>query len=223
MLKNLFGRFISFCRKDTVECLPNESTTEYWTRRVKQFGKRSVLNLGHSARVFETVTNHQKKEIYPFFVDLLNGDEELLLDLGCGPGRFTCDLADLIKGRAIGTDIIEDLLVMAPRQDRVEYRLMEEGNIPLSDEQVDVVWVCLLLGGIRGDLLTKTVQEIRRVLKSGGLLFLVENTSEIADEKHWAYRQVQQYTEMFSFAPLMMLHEYDDLEQRISLMAGRKL
>jgi ubiquinone/menaquinone biosynthesis C-methylase UbiE len=222
MFDYLLGKFPALCRKWTAQRLLKETTTEYWENRVRKFGKRSVLNLGHSESDVDNFTRYQKKEIYPFFIDELNGNEELLLDFGCGPGRFTGDLANMIKGRAIGTDIIDNLLAMAPIQDRVEYRLMEECHIPLSDSCVDVVWVCLVLGGIRGDLLTKTVGEIRRVLKPGGLLFLVENTSEKTDVDHWAYRQMGQYAEICSFVTLTHLHDYYDLGERISLMAGRK-
>jgi ubiquinone/menaquinone biosynthesis C-methylase UbiE len=222
MLKNLFQKIAAFCHDGKSLGQQFDNNTQYWEWRVRKFGKRSVLNLGYSKRQFSKITNRQKKEIYPYFVNALNGDEELLLDFGCGSGRFTCDLATMINGRAIGTDINVELLAMAPRMDWVEYQLMEEGRIPISDEHFDVVWVCLVLGGISGDLLTKTAQEIKRVLKPGGLLFLVENTSEVADEKHWAYRQVPQYAGTFSFLKLVLLHEYYDLGERISLMSGRK-
>jgi len=68
------------------------------------------------------------------------------LILVVGPGRFTVDLASLIKGKAIGVDPIKHLLDLAPRNQDVEYRLMSETAIPLEADSIDIVWICLVLG-----------------------------------------------------------------------------
>jgi len=100
---------------------------------------------------------------------------------------------------------------------------MKEGVIPVEDESMDVVWICLVLGGIIDDsVLRFTIDEINRVLKKDGLVFLVENTSEKKDGDYWKFRSVQTYQKLFSFVELRHLSDYFDLGERISIMTGRK-
>jgi ubiquinone/menaquinone biosynthesis C-methylase UbiE len=144
------------------------------------------------------------------------------LDFGCGPGRFTADLAAAIRGRAIGVDPIESLIHLAPRSPDVEYLVSDGRRIPLPDASVDLAWVCLVLGGLADAHLAETAAELDRVMRPGGLLFVVENTSEKKDFAHWAFRSVDSYRRVFPFTALSHLHDYDDLGERISIMAGRK-
>jgi SAM-dependent methyltransferase len=195
----------------------------YWEDRVQKYGKRSVLNTGHSEEEFDSVTQMQKDILFPLLKKELKGDEKLILDFGCGPGRFTFELADMISGKAIGADPIEALLAMAPKGQNVEYALIRNGEIPLQSESADVVWICLVMGGITDEqLLQTTINEIGRVLKRNGLLFLVENTSEAPDAPYWKYRTVGAYQNLFNFVDLRHLSEYYDLNERISVMSGRK-
>lgn len=195
---------------------------EYWEERVRRYGRRSVLHIGYSEREYDELTSRQRAELLPHFTGCLRGDERLALDLGCGPGRFTADLARAIGGRAIGVDIIAELLAMAPRSAAVEYRLMPEGEIPLEDASVDVVWICVVLGGLSETTLARTVREIGRVLKDGGLLFVVENTSDKPSSRYWSFRRPEQYAALFPFAPLTPLHRYTDFGERFTVMAARK-
>lgn len=218
-LGKAYGRVGRLFDRETIK----QNPVRYWEKRARDFGQRAVLNLGHSEAEFKMVTEWQKKEIYPYFVASLAGNERVILDLGCGPARFTGDLAAMIQGKAIGVDIISEFIKMAPKRGNAEFLTMQEGKIPLPDTSVDIVWVCLVLGGLKGEVLERTVDDIDRVLKPGGLLFLVENTSEIPDASHWFYRQAPQYKTLCSFANLKHLSDYFDMGERISILAGRKL
>jgi ubiquinone/menaquinone biosynthesis C-methylase UbiE len=200
------------------------SSIKYWEQRAKQHGRRAVLHLGHTEAEIEAVTCLQKEKIFPALKTRLHGKEALLLDFGCGTGRFTADLAALIQGQAIGVDPIETLIDLAPKDDKsVEYRVIKKDIIPIEDNSIDVVWICLVLGGITDkNTLYKAVNEIKRVLKKDGLLFLVENTSEKKDTEHWKFRSVQEYQTLFKFIQLEHISDYFDLDERISIMAGNK-
>lgn len=200
---------------------PPRPGREYWEWRARQLGRLSVLNWGHPESEYESVTEAQKRELFPHLVRSLRGDEKLVVDFGCGPGRFTRDLAALTGGRAIGLDIVPAYLELAPRDERVHYQLMVEGAIDLPDGCADVVWVCLVLGAIGGPTLSPSVAEITRVLTSGGLLFLVENTLAVPDSEHWKFRSVAEYRAMFPSVALELLHEYTDRGESISVLAGR--
>jgi len=195
---------------------------DYWNKRVAQYGKRSVFNIAHTEDELEKITERQKKEIFPYFVSSLEGTEKTVLDFGCGFGRFTPDLARMICGDAVGVDPIPALIEMARPRTNVAYRVMEGGVIPLPDEHFDIVWICLVLGGLTGGALKIEIAEIDRVLKKGGLLFIIENTSKKKNVPHWTYRQFDEYRTLLPFVALRHLHDYFDLEEQISIMAGRK-
>jgi SAM-dependent methyltransferase len=181
-----------------------------------------VLNLGHGDDEFDAVTEVQRRELMPRLAALLDGKERLALDLGCGPGRFCRDLQQAIGGRVVGVDVADELLALAPSAPAVEYRRMSEGRIPLEDGAADLVWSCLTLGGIVEPVLGRTVAEVARVLSPSGLLFLVENTADRVDAPHWAFRSLEAYCALFPFVALRHLGDYDDLGERISILAGRR-
>lgn len=200
------------------------SDLRWWERMADHMGSRAVLHHGHTEEEMAQVTEWQQGILFPLLQQQLRGDEEIILDYGCGPGRFTPGLADLLGGRAIGVDPIRTLLDRAPRHERVEYRWLRGAQIPVADDSVDVVWICLVLMCITDErLLQRTVREIERVLRTDGLLFLVENTHERPDLKHLRYRSAESYRDLFPSIGLLQVGEYYDLGERISVLAGRRL
>ena len=198
-----------------------ESNLSYWEKRAEQWGRRAVLHLGHAPEAYESVTDNQKAILLPELRARLIGTEQTILDLGCGPGRFTPDLAKL-TGHAIGVDPITSFLDLAPSGPGIEYMEMVDNRIPIPPDSVDVVWLCLVLGGlVRPEDLQIMVDEIDRVLTSSGLLFLVENTHSKPNEDHWVYRSVEEYKALFPSHALAEVLEYQDLGERISVLAGR--
>lgn len=202
---------------------PASNVDEWWDRRAREHGARAVFNLVHTEDELDQITEMQRQSIYPHVRAALRGDERTALDFGCGTGRFTGDLARMIQGRAIGLDTTRAFIEMAPRAHGVEYRPMIAGRIPVGDAEVDLLWVCLVLGGIlQNDVLRRSVAELNRVLKPGGLLVLVENTSAMADRAHWRFRSIGAYQRLLSFAELEHKGDYEDASERISIMVGRK-
>ena len=196
-------------------------SSAYWERRARRLGRRSVLHKAHGNAEYEHITTWQKSILFPLLKDQLNGSERVVLDFGCGPGRFTAGLAHQVDGRAIGVDPIAALLELAPGDPQVEYKLLRHGRIPLADHSVDVLWICLVLGVIRGKKLRDTLEELRRVIAPGGLVFLVENTTAKPSLKQIEFRSVAEYAKLVDFAQLEHLHDYQDLGETISVLAGR--
>lgn len=197
------------------------SDTAYWKRRARELGERAVLNASHTRDQLSAVTLKQKCTLYPLLREALDGSEHTVLDFGCGTGRFPGDLAELVGGRVVGLDPIPGFLELAPRHETVEYRIMRPGLIPLPDGWADVVWVCIVLGGITHEnVLRRTARELERVLHPGGLLFLVENTAEQPPAPHWVFRSTADYVDLFTAVRLAPISEYHDLGERISVLSG---
>jgi SAM-dependent methyltransferase len=195
---------------------------EFWQDRAIKYGRRSVLNMGHSEEEFEIVTNYQKDKLFPLLKSQLSNWEKLVLDFGCGPGRFTVGLAQLVNGEAIGVDITPQLLALAPEYPAVSYYCISPAKIPFEDASFDVVWACLVLGGIPDRELSNTIIEIERLLKPNGLFFFVENTANESNTSHWFFRDTAAYIRIAKFCNPKILGSYEDLGQTISIFAGRK-
>jgi SAM-dependent methyltransferase len=197
---------------------------EYWAERARKLGARSVLGLDHDTSV-DAVTDRHRAILLPILGQLIptGGTPPLtVLDLGCGVGRLTGDLAAL-AGRAIGVDPVAEMLALAPAARGVSYRRLEDpaGPLPLATGEADVAFTCLVLGGIEGDALAHASEELRRVLAPGGLLLLAESVSEQPDAGHWTFRTVAEYSGAFAWARLEKVAEFDDAGDAVSVMVGR--
>jgi SAM-dependent methyltransferase len=202
--------------------LAGAAPLDYWKERAGRLGVRSVVHVGHDEAGLAEVTERQKALLLPLLRERLRGDERWLLDLGCGPGRFTGDLARTIGGRALGLDPTAGLLALAPREAGSHYARACSEPLPLRDDSVDVVWICLVLGGVVDDAaLARTAGEVQRVLRPGGLLFLVENTSQKPDGEYWRFHEVTAWQALFAPAPLEHLCDYQDQGERIAVLCAR--
>lgn len=198
----------------------------YWENRARRFGKHAVINLGHGKENFEAVKRREEKEIFPLLRGLCDGREHVILDFGCGPGRFTTGLAALIQGRAVGVDPTAEFLKKTPKNKNTEFHVLENGRIPLPDRSVDIVWTFNVLGCVKNEDLAKTAAEFERVLSDKGLLFFVENTTEKENVACYTYRRVNDYISLFRNFGLQHVHDHFDkgpgFEERLSVIAGRK-
>lgn len=198
----------------------------YWRDRAQALGARAVISTDHD-RAVDDVSSAHRALLLPELAALLPlapGPERTVLDLGCGTGRLTGDLAAL-AGRAIGVDPVAELLALAPEDPATDYRLLPEGDapLPLADAEVQVAFTCLVLGGIEGaDALTALGDEIHRVLAPCGLVFLAESVSDQPAAGHWTFRSVADYRAAMPWAGLQEIARFDDAGDAVSVMAGRK-
>jgi ubiquinone/menaquinone biosynthesis C-methylase UbiE len=102
-----------------------------------------------------------------------------VLEIGPGPGYYSPSVAKAIpEGKLTLMDIQMEMLDMAKKRmeesgvKNVEYKQGDACSLPFKNETYDVVFLVSVLGEIPDQ--SKCLQEIKRVLKSTGLLSVTE-------------------------------------------------
>lgn len=98
-----------------------------------------------------------------------------LLDVGCGPGTITADLAARVEGgTVIGVDLSEEVVALARQQHLpstgadLSFRIGDVYSLDFVDATFDVVYAHQVLQHLSRPV--EALEEMRRVLKPGGLL-----------------------------------------------------
>ena len=105
-----------------------------------------------------------------------------ILELGCGRGRNSLYLAR--EGFSVtGVDYnVEELLVLreyaTQKNIKVNLALADVSELPFGEDMFDVVLSLNVLTFIKEQIRPQVIQEVRRVLKSGGLFVAVERSLE---------------------------------------------
>lgn len=99
--------------------------------------------------------------------------EEKILDLGCGNGRYF----EFFKGKNVdcfGVDSSEKLIEIAKNKyPKARFQVADAFNLPFSNNFFDKVYSIAVLHHIpSNEFRLQFLKEIRKVLKSGGLLIL---------------------------------------------------
>jgi SAM-dependent methyltransferase len=109
---------------------------------------------------------------------LLSLDHKNILELGCGSAEITRDIASSGVGRKITALEVDEIAFEKTRQiadlPNVTFGFAGAQDIPLEDESVDVVFMFKSLHHVPLELMHQSMQEIRRVLKPGGLVYISE-------------------------------------------------
>jgi SAM-dependent methyltransferase len=115
------------------------------------------------------------------------------LDLGCGTGVFTAELAGA-GAAAIGVDVAEAALVRArAAHPELDFRLTAIGGpLPLEDRAVDLVWASEVIEHVADT--ERWLREVARVLAPGGRLLV---TTPNHPRAALAVRGIEHYSEPF--------------------------
>jgi ubiquinone/menaquinone biosynthesis C-methylase UbiE len=119
-------------------------------------------------------------EMLPEFV------EPSILDIGCGTGVPTIELARLIDGQITAVDIdksrlerLEEKVKKEDLTERVKVMHCSMFNLKFPDESFDIIWAegsIAMIGFARG------IKEWSRLIKSDGFLVVHDNTDDIAQK-----------------------------------------
>ena len=135
----------------------------------KVLNSKEGYNLYSSAYEKNTAyLNSFEKNIVLEFMGNLTGKKAL--DLGCGTGRLVKDLINS-GAKVVGIDISDEMIkIMKNKFPKVESLLADSENLPFEDNSFDFVIASFFIVHLKN--LTKTFDEIYRVLKDGGKFVL---------------------------------------------------
>ena len=97
-----------------------------------------------------------------------------LLDVGCGTGYTACQIAKKYGCRVVGIDISENMIARATERAQkenleIEFQIADVTQLPFEDQSFDVVIMESFLNILgKADIISKALDEISRVTRSGG-------------------------------------------------------
>lgn len=144
--------------------------------------------------------------------------EGILLDAGCGDGRFIYEMADE-KVELIGLDYSTRAIDFARLYNpKVAFIVSDLTNFKLQ-KKVDVVVLIETLEHIKPDLVNRVIGNIGRVLKKGGTFIVTAPSTNIPKpQKHY-----QHFTESSINETLKPFFYIEEINGHIKIGFGRKV
>ena len=134
--------------------------------------KRSKEDFKDFIKKLEIQSLETAEERIPLYLQVGVKDANLILDVGCGSGIVTRDIAHLTKGKVIAVDGSKAMIQVAKNvlkdYKNVELKHASAENLPFDDSTFDIVTCNLLL--MWTDSPQKVVNEMARVTKPGGIV-----------------------------------------------------
>jgi SAM-dependent methyltransferase len=199
-----------------------------WEGRVSRLGpERAVYHNRRDPATFRQIEAEHQAAILPTLVASLTHEHYTILDFGCGWGRWTPVLADATGCGVLGVDLTAPLIDYARghrAHERVRYdTILDDGTIPLSTCGADVIFAFTVLSAItQPAMLDFVLAEWARVLRPGGLVWLVDNTSKVNGKPVRSpdsiSRTKEEYVQLFSgwvdLAPVLDLEGMGEIDTR---------
>lgn len=193
----------------------------YWQKRGK-VGRSAVLNFNYSEEQFNDVTKYHQNIYKNHITNILSSDDKRCLDFGCGIGRFSTWLADTFNLDVEGVDISSAFVETAIPHPKVKYTKIFGSKLPFENNQFDLIFVNLVLGGISERKLKRTISEILRTLSKDGKIILIENTAKLESNEKWFYRNEEYYMNLFKPIKLETVERYKEFDDLLSIFLGKK-
>lgn len=136
--------------------------------------EQAVYSHGHHRSVVEDHARRTARDSAAFLIPHIK-PTDTILDLGCGPGTITADLAELVpQGRVVGGDPVESVLKQAAEYaqtrglSNVTFEKIDGNQLSFPDDSFDVVTCHQVLQHVNDPV--GILKEMRRVVKPGGIV-----------------------------------------------------
>lgn len=185
------GSFIYYSAVDSESLIPLHAMLERHLAEdpvfLKDLDKSSeMITIRHNRtkRFFKTVApqwDRLKKEVLGEFelnarIVQMAPDKGQIADLGCGTGELIEVLSQNSNGKFIGIDSSPEMLEQSRLRlsgvANTELRLGEIEHLPMKNREIDTAVMSMVLHHIPQP--KRPIQEVFRVLKSGGLFILID-------------------------------------------------
>ncbi len=133
--------------------------------------------------------------------------DELVLDFGCGSGRFSYWIAPRVR-RVVGLEVTPEMIELAERyhtEKNVEFMLYDGVHFPVFPYFFDIILSVGVLQTLKGDLLGRTLSGLAQYLKRDGKLYFIEQAS---DNPKIERPKVEEYLQAFKAARLECVQCY---------------
>ncbi len=151
-----------------------------------RYHKRSDEELIDFIKKLELQALETAEERLPLYLDVGLKDTNLVLDVGCGSGFVTRDIAHLTKGTVVGIDGSKSLVKVSKKilkeSPNVSLSIGDGHSLPFKDNSFDIVTCNLLL--MWADNPQKLVKEMARVVKPKGKV-LASLEPDYGGKIHW--------------------------------------
>ncbi len=137
---------------------------------------------GHHESVLRSHSNRTVENSAAYLIPHLRSGLSIL-DVGCGPGTITIDLAARVApGRVIGVDVAEDAITAAQKlaSETVDFHVADAYALEYEDDSFDIVHAHQVLQHLTDPV--AALREWRRVVKPGGV---VAARDSIYSSKNW--------------------------------------
>jgi ubiquinone/menaquinone biosynthesis C-methylase UbiE len=176
----------------------------------KETGKQQG-QMGRWARYYDLImalmTFGREKKLRQMTIDLAQlkpGDR--VLEIGSGTGTLTLAAKGRVGsvGEAVGIDIAPEMVAVASRKANrkgvaVSFQVGSIAGIPFPENRFDAVMCSFMIFHMPEDVRKKGFTEIRRVLKPGGHLCILDATSS---DKRYDVRELAPVLKEASFAEI---------------------
>ena len=115
---------------------------------------------------------------------------ESVLDVGCGTGTLAIAAKRRVgdAGRVDGVDASPEMIQRAVKKSKrahsgASFRVAHAESLPFETSHFDVVLSTVMLHHLRRDVRAQAIQEMRRVLKPGGRILIVDFGKRTAEHR----------------------------------------
>jgi SAM-dependent methyltransferase len=137
---------------------------------------------------------------------VLKGDE-VVLDFGCGSGRFSYWIAPRVK-KVIGLEVTPEMIELAERNriaGNVEFKVYDGVHFPSLPYSFDLIFSVGVLCIMKGELLKTTLSSLTQYVKRDGRFYIIE---QVSDNAKMDRPNIKEYLDAFKESKLECLQYY---------------